>query len=244
MQLVAQIGGSLGRARRALSDLGLVEGVPKARPVAEAPQLDPHGRAVRAVLVRGHVAHVRAPAARIDAALEPRALPAPNRRGILVAIQARTGGIGREQPFSACVGARAVEHQRARPALAQGVEEVAADVGVLRRAEGDVLHRARAHAAAGPGASRRVGLRGAPSPGVAGLRARARQRLAVDAVAVGVAGVVGVLGGGLVGVSPQVAAWAGGPPMVASSTSAAITEARIVTVRLIQASYRQRHGEP
>ena len=69
----------------------LVEDVAKARPVAEAPQLDPHGRAVRTVLVRGHVAHVGAPAARVDAALEPRAFSAPNRRRILIAILARAG---------------------------------------------------------------------------------------------------------------------------------------------------------
>jgi class 3 adenylate cyclase len=176
----------------------LVGGVAEARPVAEAPQLDPHGRTVRAILVRGQIAHVRAPAARIDSALEPRALPAPDRRRILIAILARARGIRRKQALAARVGAGPVEYQRARPALAQGVQEVAANLGVLRRAEGDVLYGNRAYEAAWARARRR--LRGAPSPGIAGLRARARQRLAVDAVVVGVAGVAGVLGGGLVGV--------------------------------------------
>src|SRR5215210_3469065 len=106
-------------------------------------------------------------------------------RRVLVAVHAPARAIAAQQPLATRVGARPVEHQRARPAAAERAFDVLADVGVLRGAEGDADDAARALTASRGRASRRA-LRAAPSPAVA-LGARARQRLAVDAVSVRVA---------------------------------------------------------
>jgi hypothetical protein len=69
----------------------LVEDVPEAGAVAEAPELDPEHGAVGAVLGAWDVADVGLPAAGVAAVLEPFALAAANRRRVLVAVEAVAG---------------------------------------------------------------------------------------------------------------------------------------------------------
>ena len=160
----------------------LVEDVTEAGAVAEAPQLESRAWS------RGCGSHSRArkrrrPSSRAgwfpwSARRRGRGRPrAGTRRG-----HGRAWSPAREQPVAAGVGAGAVEHEHARPALADRALRVAADVRVLRLRERDRLHtrwaitvrlvrRGRRRRGSG-----RIGRRRWRS---AWLQARARQRLAV-----------------------------------------------------------------
>jgi hypothetical protein len=86
---------------------------------------------------------VRLPAARVAASLEALPSAAPERRRVLVAVEALARRDVLEQPVTARVGAAAVEYQPSRPALAHGDPEVLADVRVLGLAEHDSPDAAR-----------------------------------------------------------------------------------------------------
>lgn len=71
---------------------------------------------MRAIRAARHLAHVGSPAARVPASLEAFAPAATDRQRILVAVLALANGIVPEEPITACVRARPVEHQPPRPA--------------------------------------------------------------------------------------------------------------------------------
>src|SRR4051794_2837068 len=168
-----------------------VEDVPEAGAVAEAPQLDAEHRAVRTVLGAGHVAHVGLPAARMPPAFEALAPASTDRGRVFVAVVVVAGREVAEQSVAAGVGAGAGEDEDTGAAPADRRPEVPSDVRVSRLGESDVLHAPRLHAG---GLAAVMGTAGAGPGG----RAWARQVLAIDAVAVAVAGVPGTLRGGLV----------------------------------------------
>src|SRR4051794_6011030 len=107
-----------------------MEDVPEPRPVAEAPQLDGERRAMTAVLAGGDVGDVGFPAARVAAACETGAAPAPDGGWVLVAVVATLGRPGVEQPRAVRVRVGPIEHQHAGPALADGPLDEMADVRV------------------------------------------------------------------------------------------------------------------
>ena len=116
----------------------LVEDVTEAGPVAEAPQLDPEHRTVRAVLLAAHVADVSAPAARMAAALEPLALAAPNRRGYSSRSKpSRVGTSRRRRSRRASAPGRLSTRVRGQPRRRAAWRRI---WGYLVR-EGDVLDR-------------------------------------------------------------------------------------------------------
>src|SRR5919202_1469742 len=82
----------------------LVEDVLEARAVAEAPQLDSHRRALRAVLGARDVRDVGLPAAGLRAPHEVSALAAPDSGRVLVAVHAGPSGPVLEQPLPAGIG--------------------------------------------------------------------------------------------------------------------------------------------
>src|SRR3954454_8238572 len=171
----------------------LLEPVAEPAPVAVRAKLSPHHGPLRAVLAARHVRDVGLPAAWVRAAYDLGRHPATDGGRVLVAVHARAGGHVAQQPFAAGTGAGAVQHEGARAAVAQRREVVSADVRIAGGAEVQGDRPARAGAPRRRGGGGGWGARTAPG----GAQARTRERLAVEAVAIGVAGVVGALGGGL-----------------------------------------------
>ena len=163
--------------------------------VAEAPQLGAKRRAMRTVLGARDVGDISHPPHRASAAHEPVALAAPNSRGVFVAVVARLRRDVAQKPVASTTRAGPVDHERARPALAECAQEVAPDVRVPSRAEADVRDTAWPHA---PPSDYRLLFGGGAIPLSARFRARAGQALAVDAVTVRVTGVRGALRSSLI----------------------------------------------
>src|SRR4051812_20708062 len=109
----------------------LVEDVLEAGAVAEAPQLDAHGRAVRAVLRARDEHDVGEPPARVRSAGEVRAAAASDGGRVLVAVHAGSRRAAAEQAFAARVGPRSVQDEDAGPAATKSALHVGPDVRVL-----------------------------------------------------------------------------------------------------------------
>jgi hypothetical protein len=71
------------------------------------------------ILTTGHVANIRLPPARIATALKPRPAPAPNRWGVLVAVEPLAGGDIPQRSLASGVGHSTPMPPSARPASAR-----------------------------------------------------------------------------------------------------------------------------
>src|SRR4051812_49341874 len=121
----------------------LVEDVLEPGAVAEAAQLDAHGRSVRTVLGARDEHDVGEPPAWVRSAREVRSAAAPDGGRVLVAVHAGSCRAAAQQAFAARLGSASVQDEDAGPAAAQRALHVGPDVGVLRGAEADRHDAAR-----------------------------------------------------------------------------------------------------
>ena len=129
----------------------LAEYVAEPRAVTEPLKLRAERRTVRPILRTWHVPHVCLPAARVAPALQTRPTAAPDRWGILVAVEAVERRNVAQQTVAPLVGVRAVHNQPKRPtATRDGAPEVPPNVRILGRAEDQPLHTIWSYAFAGP----------------------------------------------------------------------------------------------
>lgn len=149
---------------------------------------------MRSILRAPDVVDVGPPPSRVASARQPLASAAPHGRWVLVAVRPISRRVVPEQPVAAGRRVRSVEHEDLRPATSHRSQIVLADPWVSRPREADPLNLRRTCAARAALVWSGAGCVVLAARTVA---ARARQALAVPAVAVRIARVGGALRLGL-----------------------------------------------